>query len=301
MLFFTLSGFLMAYLYTLGNPSLGYWGAFLLRRFFRIYPIFIAVMLFGLACHEFGDLQIFKDYSWNNVGMQLLLLKRLYKPSWTIMFEVKFYILFFLTACAFIPFRQYVRYLPLMFVLLWITLLTVLFSSSYSHEAASLWSHLSYFMGGIILAFIYKKYDSCSPAKAYCWDAVAITCLLIIVVAISPHQFKTIEFIHHSWKYGWFFSPLMMFTLASILYSSKVKVLFSLIPLRFLGQISYSLYLIHYFIFQFISENVELSSPIKLFLAVSILLSVAWLLYRLIERPCNGLGKALSNRILSQR
>ena len=74
------------------------------------------------------------------------------------------------------------------------------------------------------------------------------------------------------------------------------------LPLRWLGTISYSLYIIHYPIVEFVSQAAAAKlpgSPILYaipFLNIALSLAAAWLLYRLVEKPTQAFSRKLRSR-----
>ncbi|BAC90127.1 acyltransferase family protein [Gloeobacter violaceus] len=94
-LFFVLSGFILAYLY-LVKPDAGP-GAFLLRRFVRIYPIYWVVMGAVLVFFSLSPGQGAGRLSWEVITASVLLLPQpepVLTGSWTLSYEVGFYLLF---------------------------------------------------------------------------------------------------------------------------------------------------------------------------------------------------------------
>lgn len=67
-------------------------------------------------------------------------------------------------------------------------------------------------------------------------------------------------------------------------------------PLRFIGTLSYSLYLVHQVAIAVVDQHLRLRLPgvARAAVALGISFSIAWLLYRVVEKPCARLRRKLS-------
>jgi peptidoglycan/LPS O-acetylase OafA/YrhL len=67
--------------------------------------------------------------------------------------------------------------------------------------------------------------------------------------------------------------------------------------LVFLGEISFSIYLLHEFISLWVIRHAGLPRPVEAWIVLALVVALAWLSYRLIERPGIKLGYRLGNRL----
>lgn len=81
--------------------------------------------------------------------------------------------------------------------------------------------------------------------------------------------------------------------------NSVIARAFSCRPMRFLGAISFSLYLIHLPVVRFFAREVRLDLYVELGMMIGIVLLLSWLTYRLIETPMRNVGVQLSAKVTS--
>jgi peptidoglycan/LPS O-acetylase OafA/YrhL len=67
-------------------------------------------------------------------------------------------------------------------------------------------------------------------------------------------------------------------------------------PMRFVGTLSYSLYLVHHVALRAVAERSRLGTVAGAVVALLLSLAIAWTIYVLVERPCGQLRKRLSMR-----
>ncbi len=65
-------------------------------------------------------------------------------------------------------------------------------------------------------------------------------------------------------------------------------------PVRFVGVLSYSLYLVHHAILFMVEQHTSLPKAVRGLLALGLAIAVAWGMWRLIEEPCAKLRRRLS-------
>jgi peptidoglycan/LPS O-acetylase OafA/YrhL len=65
-------------------------------------------------------------------------------------------------------------------------------------------------------------------------------------------------------------------------------------PMRFLGTLSYSLYLVHHTTLFFVARHSTLPRAAQGCIALSIAIAIAWGMYEIVEKPCAKLRKKLS-------
>jgi peptidoglycan/LPS O-acetylase OafA/YrhL len=279
MLFFTLSGFLMAYHYLPEQFSIIYWARFFGHRFVRVYPPFF------FATFGYLIIQAHLPHGFPQIhekGVQGLIPSWILKENkgvfWTIPVEIEFYLIYPLI--AWIVIRAKLERL-----FLFVTLLGILLFFLYMGKN-NVWALMvfSFFICGVLSGSVLKFYKSDTISPVY-WEIAAILSLLAFYCCIN--QFPPGKRI---WLNFWFYGPLMAFAILSIAQSKGIIYWLFGNPLsRFIGQISYSLYLMHFFVISILSR----SMPQISFIVLIPILCIGWLYYVLIELPSLKLAKQI--------
>ena len=292
MLFFCLSGFLMALHYTPEKAQKGFWKAFYIRRYVRLYPTFVCAVLIGGLCNPhllWGEKQIYVNWLSELDGILLLIKNTVF---WTIPFEFIFYA--FYPVLAFLLSNRKMQGVSLnIFVISWLLLIWQVVSDEW-HQ----YYYYMYFLGGILAAHAYKHYPLHIERFPRFWDMTALFTIACILAIIAYYPGTTLD----SWiairDDSYFISPLLALCVLSI---SKCKGIISKIlasaPLRFLGKISYSMYLVHMYVEAWSAEVFEdyMGSPWLVFIAV---VRVSSVFYFVIERQFHLLAKFWADRLL---
>jgi len=176
-----------------------------------------------------------------------------------------------------------------------------LFYVSISMGNKNLWAEKAdcflFLIAGFFSGVIFKKYDF-NQIKFVNWDIVAIASLLAFCFCIGIFHFSALP-LEQLLSFVWILAPLISIGILSIgLSKGWISWLFANPLSRFLGQISYSLYLVHSFIINMVSSMFPKFLQVSL-LAFFLVFGVAWLFYILIESPCTRLAKNVSGRIMS--
>jgi peptidoglycan/LPS O-acetylase OafA/YrhL len=253
-LFFVLSGFLITRILLTGRNSPRYFTNFYARRILRIWPVYFGILLFVFACEKFGLLwnpatvwgwiclltftQNFYigAYGWDALPDWL-------GPTWSLGIEEQFYLIWPLL----------VRRLSLaslkkvcLAAILITPLVRAIVSHYLHHDDAPLvltFCRLDTLCFGTLLAIGYEAGD----LGFHKWVrrlALPALALFLIVERLSN------QLIRETFLYSLlaiFFAGTLAFCLAAssgILYRTTLAF-FSFGPLRFVGKISYCLYLVH--------------------------------------------------------
>lgn len=306
-LFYVLSGFVLHVAHArAGGTS---YAAFLLKRFFRIYPALAVALLAALALHALAPTSPAADLgAWTNfnsvyptglvMALRNLLLvgvteaDRLLDPvSWSLSIEVRFSILFPLLAGL-------LGRTPLGFVLLSASAYAVslfMLASLGMHppyQIGATWLgavavtlfYLPGFCAGMLAAHVHLSRPMSEVKLPLPVEIVAIGAMLIIA------------------KVG--DSDLVTALVATALiviatFDGLMRRLLSGPIARFLGQVSYSLYLVHFPILMasvhLLHTRIGLAGSLAVVPVASLVISAA--MYRWIELPGIRLGKRLSRRI----
>ena len=297
LLFFVISGFCIHY------PQAGHLNKlnlrnYVCRRFFRIYPPFaitVGCSILAVLFLPWGDVS-------KEPWLPSLLLIQNYLPGtnsqissnmslWSISTEVEFYLAY--------PFL-------LLIWRKWGVVQSINIFAAVSMIAIGL-----YFMGlksfafcsltfyimcwaGAALAELYAKGKLAKPSTSYVFLAVA--CLMTGVIAqVQGHKLVMVQRL----LFGGFFIVLLWFLVA---YRDSISLRTSFVgrALLLLGEISYSLYLIHYPLLQVIGHIwVERfgSKPANFFIPVGfsfLAVLLACVFYHVIEKPFHRIAKLIT-------
>jgi peptidoglycan/LPS O-acetylase OafA/YrhL len=299
-LFFTLSGFLMAYLYASEDFSFAKTYAYGVSRFSRIAPAYLLVIVVAYCIHHF-DSSFAYDINNQNLLRHLLFSGNV-GVFWSIPPEVQFYIFFLFVWWSINHLSRGFRW-PLVGV---IGACLVMLYFGKQVPGTALPSKLTFFMMGTIAGLI--RYHL--PALIMLWLVLGMLQLASFVallfyasflynVAANSNAFSGVP---ENALYGsLFYSFLCAITILLLSYSSEVAdVLFANKPMRLLGAWSFSLYLIHQPVLQ-IAERFgvsgHLSREAAVGMGVTTSIVAAAFVYTCVEKPAQKSIKRLSGRV----
>jgi peptidoglycan/LPS O-acetylase OafA/YrhL len=324
-LFFVLSGFVLTLPAVEGKPQSYF--VFVTRRIFRLYVPYLAALAISVAGafwldgpginSPFGDCCWSEPVSWGLVGQHVMFLG-VYDtsvfdlPVWSLVHEMRIS-LFFPFLCAFV----------LRFKNRW-SFALALFLTAASVAIAKLHSVGSAILLGVdnpvsipdtlyyAALFILGIYLARERASIAGWFSrlsrlakisFGVGCVLLWGFAGTLLSSNAPRFFH------WHFMPVAHWLTALgagglivvCLNSRSCKRFLHWPPIHLLGQMSYSLYLMHFIVLMFCVHLLYGKIPLLtiLFLALVLSLIVSWLSYRWVEAPSMNLGRRLSNALRS--
>ncbi|EJL90280.1 acyltransferase [Pantoea sp. GM01] len=303
-LFFMISGFIIALATHKPVKSL----TFIVRRFFRIYPLFIFIFVIGIftvyGYHSSNELFrsalfIHNNYSKQSPGFGFNILG----PAWTLGYEVYFYFIFMVSMALSHKYRLLISSL---LIILPIVILQLIFSSQFSlsaDAAVNVNNGLIRFVSSPILVefvigmTLYYVYSSGVKIERNYSAIIYYSCLLI---------FLSMYFLSKTYGFGLTsFGVWSLTLLVGCLTYDKSIGFKSYKALVFLGDISYSLYMSHYLIIKCLefyrpSWWWDTTGMPKFILASFICLFIATALHYLIEKPFINFGKNLESAFKKQ-
>ena len=290
--FFLISGFVIPI--SLRNISSG---TFLVRRFFRIYPVYWFCLLVSigmyLICSWYWSTPLSDRISGPFLLRNLPLLHSATGiPSldfvcWSLAVEIKFYLVI---ALIFLLGRQAHRVIMLSMAFVGVCCVAAYFFT-HSQSQASFFSYLVSDMRYMTLMFLgclfyYMLYGELSPRAALGYGAI-IYALFVTINAFYENEF---------------FGPLVKnYTYALILFSACYLLRNRFRDNRildFLADISFPLYLLHSmigYVAMPILIDKGLSFTFAWMLSLGLTLLVAFLVHRYVEVPVNAFGKKVSD------
>lgn len=303
--FIILSGFVISMLITSQNED---YKLYIIRRFFRLYPIYIICILIALLLNVIGIIP--QKFNSSELASHLILHATMLhgiipynilphasgailNPAWSISLEWQFYLIapliFFIT-------KKY-RKTGLLIVVLTFIILSKAANHYGNWDGAFLLSKIQFFLLGMFSLFIYKWLVTTSKENLKKIAAYSIPFMCLIFFTFCP-------FVKHFSIILWISFSLMILDSSRV--DSKVGSIFSGIMnnnlLQWLGKISYSIYLIHEIIIWCSVKLLNtafnnLSTSQKLFYITLITIPTTLLLsnfsYKYIEKPTINFSKKL--------
>ena len=310
-IFFIVSGFIMTFITHRTSEGAD---TFLIKRFFRLWPPLFLVWLASLVLiyHERTLSQMscvlyfcLQDYSSQGPEFGYSLLG----PPWTLSYEVMFYAVFAFSMSITYRYRSYICALIFMASMLGFQLFyngSFSFSSQISPEIVvthwwQAWIKIASntvvleFIAGMFLAemMVNGKISDSLLMRILAWGALFIA--FVFVIFTGPQVFG---------MSGGFWPALVI--MAAVITLSCHHKTEGFRGLSFLGDISYSLYLVHYPVMLFIKNALPSSafkngSPLVFLLSVVVSTLLASVVFRLVEIPSIQLGKKITRNIYLKR
>ncbi|MBP2448750.1 acyltransferase family protein [Rhizobium leguminosarum] len=278
-LFFALSGFLMAHLYGSRPVTRENVLDFLVSRFARIYPVYLAAVLLVAMLSGIKDLNFVQPII---VGMDFVRHVFLLGSSgvfWSIPPEIQFYLLFpILWLCLARPHRYSGVIVGFAVVVVVDGLLEL------PGPGIVLVSKLPYFLFGALAGKMHSYWDQWTPSAL-----TGIFTLLLLAVFFA-YRHLVPGFSPEFWSLQSAVAAAVIVALVARQPPIAAYVL-AATPVRFLGTISFSLYLFHVPIMFLVHRTFETVMPEPALIAVALFVAVggAWFLHETIEVPSRRL------------
>ncbi|MBO9701506.1 MAG: acyltransferase [Sporocytophaga sp.] len=304
--FFVLSGLVLSYKYfnSSNEKSLDY-KEFVISRIFRIYPAFLVMILIYYFYKYKAEFSF--DLIWNTIfhnkyflyeEASLLRMKSdLFLPDWTLGVEIAMSVLVPVLILVLKNDRKmFLMLIPVFFIL---------------NKYLSIF--IFHFALGVLIAYYFPKIQSYDFKKSK-WYTFRYPLYVGIFLMYGVRHLSRIH--PFGQTYDYFSGSLIgldffhITGLASaliivlIINNTKLQEMLSAAPLRFLGKISYGVYLIHWFVIgNLLMENFDMflkffGSELRTLVGFIIITSVvtfvlATVLYKLVEEPAINAGRRL--------
>jgi len=303
-LFFIISAFTMFYTLSNNNAILH----FFVRRFFRIAPLFYFVLILSVingnnlpgrywSPDGSSYLDIILTALFLN-GWNPAMYNSLVDGGWTIAVEMNFYLLVPFLFFAIRTTKIAILCIPTGYVLG--KMLSSVISQAYfpkfpetqfylieSWKWMGLPGSLFIFLCGILVYFVWRDWNKfLSALQPQIYTKILYILLLLFLMLVYSNN--------NDMKYF-----VLLFMLIFIASSQCDSRLMHNKYIIFIGKISYSTYLLHFFVLNLIVKN---SFPwvISLCLLISLTILISYLSYKFIEQPGQKLGKRLVNKYFAK-
>lgn len=281
MLFFLLSGFLMAYLYGDKRFNKVNIRQYLVARFARVLPLYLLIVGLSFATSLQGLNWFFEIDSWEKLAAHLMFIDG-ESVLWSIAPEIHFYVIF-------IGIWFLLSWRPGYFYILVPAALSLLFFANFPRPHGDLYGipydfhlfrSLPYFLIGVVFGQLYKGIQLPGYLKSHVW---------VLALCLIPLMFPEFSPVTSRAKFTMWLNFEVLLVMGTVFFCvvflvpDNNKLLANPVG-DFVGKISYSLYLLHMPILAQVSElEMGLTQKLALFLALSLL--AAWGSYYLFERP----------------
>jgi peptidoglycan/LPS O-acetylase OafA/YrhL len=286
MIFFLLSGFLMTHLYWHKAPTPKNRLSYVVSRFARVIPLYLAVVLFSFLT----------PYAFNvgDVGALLSHLLFLHGDSvlWTIPAEIQFYIIF---GIAWLLLSKRGAAMQLVIALIFVATVFLGFTSEtyQSHGmylTTSIIEAIPYFTLGCLLGGLYKYRMVFTRYQSHFYLAA-----LVVIPVLYPNIFIALfGYKHGMWKDAGVLAVLgSLFFAIVFLVPDGNRCMENTIG-DFYGKISYSLYLLHLPVLMLLTYLGWMERGVlSLALFIVVASCVAWLSFKIVEAPSRRAIKAI--------
>jgi peptidoglycan/LPS O-acetylase OafA/YrhL len=275
-LFFVLSGFVLARSLEKNPDPL----VFLCHRIFRLFPAAaVAVLIFTVLHWQFGFVAHYADrgtFDPINVLLNMLMIRNdINTAMWSLTVE-----------CAAIPlifacFFAYQKFGHTPLLVLCVILFGLSFNGSYIHLLGGFTNiaPLYAFVIGVLLHSMMVN-----GLKAHRVAVWAIVSIGLVLFCWLRKQTAPILFLESIGSAGLIF-------LVAANAGSRLFAVLDLSPIRFIGRISYSFYLLHLIGLTIATWTMPPSAILYFIFGVAYTIPMAWLSWRFIEKPSIALGR----------
>jgi peptidoglycan/LPS O-acetylase OafA/YrhL len=297
-LFFVLSSFLLTLPAVSRSKdqfrSVALWTRYGMRRFFRIFPLYFIVLLFSYFCSSYINPDYCVQISKSELFDHIILMQGK-SIFWTIPVEFKYYFILPIIAYLFVAVFKKRMGIAVAVTAATICLIAfVLWPSSYQKlHPIALRPYLPVFLAGSLAALLHTRLmEAGTITRIYQRRLLELAAILTFlgVLSMVPHfsemisgQFRAGPYFHR--KYVLFGILWSVFILSCLNGSGLVRRALECRPLRFVGIISYSVYLWHPTMTNLVRFNVKMHSTLTALLIVTATLLVAAVSHLLIEKP----------------
>ena len=232
-LFFALSGFLMTVLYASRPFDLHEVSSFIVNRFARIYPVYLAAVLFVTVLSFIPAVGYYQPITNPTQIFRHVAMMGSTGVFWSIPPEIQFYLAFpLIWMCM----SQPARFQTV--ILLLLGMLALLALTGFPGPGILLLSKLHFFLAGVVAGHFHRQSTHGAPGAVHGALALGLTVMLLCYQTLFP------QFVSATWGLPTALA-VMLIMLTTAREHRLSAAVFASRPLRFLGDISFSVYLFH--------------------------------------------------------
>lgn len=292
-LFFILSAYLLDRQIALaiknGTANSRYWANYLLRRFLRIFPLFFIALLFNYFLYRNGSPYPIQIEDLEDIK-QHLLLQRGKRVFWSIPVE---FIYYFISPLLLYAIGKLTSWKPLMFMLatFWIIAAVGFITNPLDLAPTSTLKYLPIFLVGTLISVaevMSNVFSNINDRDSKRWDVLAILAILLLVFTFRTvyRDLYNSDYPYHDEQYFLLYSVLWGILLIVAKNSNGVvNRILKFKPLRFIGVISFSAYLFHIPILNFVADSGYFPHKLRMYFFILITVAFSTITYLLVERP----------------
>lgn len=290
-LFFVMSAFLLTgrlfEVFRKGHDKTHAILRYAVSRAFRILPLFFLVLVAEVALGWI---------TWDRMAA-VLLLQDPYGIYWTVGVEMKYYLIIPLIALAAAskPEATTAWALGLLGLALFITAIT--FSPEHTGATNDLGPFVGIFLFGSAAALACAGPHPKHAISDFWTGSILVVlvlsfpvCINMILLPVNGFHMAPMAIDFFGAVHGLLWAILV----AQVFHSEFWQRVFSVALLRFLGQISFSIYLVHALMIRLVLPLGSIPDPVKGPLVLGLTIAVSTITYHLIERPGMRVGRALA-------
>lgn len=295
MVFFTLSGFLMAFLYgdkPFDYPAVARYG---ISRFSRIAPAYLTVVVASYLIYNLVDPEFVYAITHRNLARHLLFSGNV-SALWSIPPEVQFYVIFVGLWMALWSLRNRGNAVLLVAAL---TAVFLLLAHRDSLPGTFVGSKIHYFFTGVVFGLLRNRVAAGIGLRSLaCMQAVALAVVGLVVAGVVDIDLGSKRELYLDLE------PALFAGIFVFLFSFDTGLserVFGNRLITMCGECSFSMYLLNipliYAAMALLGDDVR-PTPLLAVPVTAVILVAAWAMYKLIEMPGNTLLRALGTRLL---
>lgn len=305
-LFFTISGFIVTWIVMKETtlPSFKSAIAFLIKRFFRVYPLYWVTLGFMIVVSIIMNGGLITQDVKHALQWPILALLSftipLQLPAWTLAFELYFYSVVFIFMCA-LPKKYFLAFFTLWALAHFLTIQAITHGMLFHYCFLLMHNRILEFFFGLLVGYLLHFLG-----QRYCWDKYLSIVLGAILLSIgiwtSYTRIPNVDLLRWEVIYYYAFpSACFVYGLVGLELQGKLST-----PIIFkkLGDVSYSIYLWHFPIIQvtgYVSMYwlfyQHLHPLIQSLLEISLVILISFASYRWVERPCIYFSHYITSKI----
>ncbi|MCT4560191.1 MAG: acyltransferase [Crocinitomicaceae bacterium] len=288
-LFFVLSAYLLdrqiALAFIEKKSNSFYWKYYFLRRFLRIYPLFFIGIIFHGIWTLCGIQTVIDEFM--DLPLHMLLLKG-ESIFWSIPVEFKYY---FISPIIMFVCHKYLKWdsKKLFLFFLGSIFFTIALELAFRLPLTSTFKYFPVFLVGTMISIyeLLSKDDLLKYIKRPIINILGNTSFLLILIS-TPFYFNLLFGFEVNFHASLFYFPYAVAWGILLIYAKYgtgiLKQVFEFKFLRFIGTISFSMYLFHMPILKFV-ETLNFPEELKFYLFFLLVIIVSCCTYLLIEKP----------------